>query len=164
MENTAPESLQDKFMKAFKFDEIDLSSNKEGSLSVNQKKRILNQGILSFSSFGFVGILFAGLFLFSARKPINGTTLQISAGMFVVFAVIGIALSWLYWRAYKLGTVKQINGKVFFQQVSGQLRLCIGKTCIPTLMNVTELFEDEAIYNIYYAPLISVIVAVEKVS
>jgi hypothetical protein len=78
--------------------------------------------------------------------------------------IIGIVLSWFYWKTYKLGIVKKINGKVFFQQVSGQLRLCVGEMCIPILKDVTGLFEEEAIYNIYYAPLISVIVAVEKVS
>ena len=158
------ETSQKQLMEAFKFNLDDLSSNRNGNLGINQKKRILNQGILSFSIFGLVGFLFAGIFIFSTKRPINEIPLEIPGFMIIAFGVIGIALSWLYWRTYRLGTVKQLNGKVFFQQINGRPCLCVSETAIPIIMNVAGLFEEDHMYNIYYAPLISVIVAVEKIS
>jgi hypothetical protein len=164
MNSQVPETNQIQLMQILRFNDSDLLANKSGILSINQKKRILNQGLLTLEIFAIFGIIFCGLFLIAAKKPIDEAVIEVSVILFVGFAIVGIAISWLSWKAYFQGSVKQLRGKVFFRQEGKYLCLCISDTAIPLLINISGFFEQDAFYNVYYVPIIRTIVAIEKIT
>lgn len=158
------ELAQKRFMQVFKFDQDDLLANRKGNLGQSQKKRVLNQGILALSIVGFVGVLVAYIFLVFVDIPISKIPLEVVVGVILTLASMGTWFSWIYWKTYTLGTVDKLTGKVSWQSGRYSIYLCVGDRRVPVSMGIDGLFDQDGIYNIYYAPLIRLVVAVEQVS
>ena len=156
--------VQKRFMEVFKFDENDISANRDGNLSTKQKQLILRQAILFLTMFEFVGFILATLLIFSSEKPIKEIPLFMPLSPIVMFTVIGALVFGMYWKKYKEGTVIRLNGKVEIQKKSGKIFLCINKYSIHIAGNVDGLFQENETYNVYYADLVNLVMSVEKAS
>ena len=70
----------------------------------------------------------------------------------------------MYWKKYKEGTVIWLNGTVKIQYRGGKEYLCIDDYSIYIVENVDGLFQEGAIYNVYYADFVNHVLSVEKAS
>ena len=165
MEDTpTKDELQKRLMRVFKFDEDDLLANRAEMMSAKQKQLMRRYAILSMAIFAFIGIFFSVLIFIPTETSKREIHLSIPIFFIVSFTIIGALLFRLYWNKYKEGTVMLLNGTVEIQKKSGKTFLCIDGYSIHIDAKVDGLFQENAIYNVYYADSINHVMSVEKVS
>jgi hypothetical protein len=164
MEVVSAEDIQAKFMEAFRFDEMDLATNREGELSPKQLHQMRRHAIVTFVISSLVVPLVVFLFIFPNFRNEMKTPGLVLVG-FISFPciLIGSMSAWLYWQAYKSGTVICLHGTVDFRQDGYKVLMSIDEESILVQANVRELFEPNAIYNVYYVVYMPHIMSIEKV-
>ena len=164
MEDISAEGIQAKFMEAFRFDEKDLATNRDGELSPKQLQQMRRHAIVTFAIFSLVIPLVVFLFIFPNFRPEMKTPALVLVGFISLPCVlIGSGSAWLYWQAYKSGTVICLHGKVVFRQDGYKLLMSIDEETISVPSTVRELFDTKARYNVYYVGYMPHIMSIEKV-
>ena len=148
---STPENLQEQLMMAFKFDEEDLLSNRKGKLSARQKKKMLQFAIMSIA---FGGTLFLGSVLFPIfliPEPGKMASLLMVGSLAMMALLFSIYLFWMYWQTYKSGIVVRLHGKASVEHEGGKPVLRIDGETIALSSDLSWLFDNDNVYNVYYS-------------
>ena len=148
-------------MQVVLFDEDDLTANREGRLSANQKKRFIKGTRATILIFLLSGILLSALFVWAWEGPQEQLPWVIPAFMLYSFTIIGIYCYWIGSKVYKAGIVESTTGTAIFERRFGEMYLLIGGVYFRSHRWYRESFVPGVLYKIYFAPSDNTIVSIE---
>lgn len=150
-------------MRIIGYSDLDLIANRTGILSERQKQIIQKNARTLLLVFGATGLVFALLIGLTGKRPLTEGPMTIAGLLGCSFIAIGIALYWLQHRDYQNGIVKYLVGTIEVLPHRYRFVLSIDGKQLPILFDLRGLFEENAVYKVYYTPAARKLVSLEKV-
>ncbi len=144
-------------MKALAFTEEDLAFNRDGAYKARQVAYLRRDRWLTLATYIVMALLFGGLAVRQVVQMVGGEMSETTAAAFVVFLLVLGFCTLMAFVSYADIRVEihitRIRGTITLQhyEQSGEYWLRIKDTAIPITSPVYDAFEDEAVYDLYFA-------------
>lgn len=144
-------------MKALNFTEEDLVFNRDGAYKVRQLAYLHRDRWITLATYLLLALIFGGLAVRQVLNLIQDQSSQTTGPALVVFVLLVVFCALMVLITYAdIATgiqIKRVRGTVTLQHYpqSGEYWLRIKDTAVPISAQIYAAFEDQAVYDLYFA-------------
>jgi hypothetical protein len=144
-------------MKALNFSEEDLAFNREGAHKVSQLAHLQRDRWITLGTYGVMALLFGWLAARQVFRPAGSDSTETRVAALIVFLLVfGFCtlMALVSYADIRFGIhVSRTRGTVTLQhyEQSGEYWLRIKDSAVPINKHLYDVFEDQALYDLYFA-------------